>query len=62
MAHSRTPGKNGSKYQPQFGIIILCADVTGQAWLYERLKAQGYKLKVVMVSTSLSTDLLVMHR
>ena len=49
MAHSRTPGKNGFKYQPQFGIIILCADETGQAWLYDRLKAQGYKLKVVMV-------------
>ncbi len=49
MAHSRTPGKNGFKYQPQFGIIILCADETGQARLYERLKAQGYKLKVVTV-------------
>ena len=49
MAHSRTPGKNGFKYQPQFGIIMLCADETRQAWLYERLKAQGYKLKVVMV-------------
>lgn len=42
-------GRNGFKYRPKFGVIILCKDEADQAEVYARLKADGYKLKVVSV-------------
>ena len=49
MAKPKTPGINGFKYKEQYGVIILCKDAEEQEVLYNRLKAEGYKLKVVVV-------------
>jgi hypothetical protein len=43
------PGKNGFRYREQYGIIILCEDAKAQEMLFNKLKAQGYKLRVVTV-------------
>ncbi len=43
------PGKNGFKYREQFGIVVICDDAAHQERLYAALKAQGLKLKVVVV-------------
>jgi hypothetical protein len=43
------PGKNGFKYREQFGVIVLCADAKAQERVFNRLKALGYKLRVVTV-------------
>lgn len=43
------PGKNGFKYREQFGLVVICDDAAHQAQLYAALKAQGLKLKVVVV-------------
>ncbi len=42
-------GKNGFKYQPKYGVVILCDNENHQQSIYEKLKEQGYKLKVVVV-------------
>lgn len=42
-------GKNGFKYQERYGVIILCQDEKAQETLFNKLKAQGYKLRVVTV-------------
>ncbi|WP_173058515.1 hypothetical protein [Sulfurimicrobium lacus] len=50
MANSKQPlGKNGFKYREQYGVIILCDDAEAQERLFNQLKAQGYKLRVVTV-------------
>ena len=49
MAKPKTPGINGFKYKEQYGVIILCEDAAEQETVYNRLKAEGYKLKVVSV-------------
>ncbi|WP_278996714.1 hypothetical protein [Prevotella disiens] len=36
-------------YKPQYGIIVVCADEKEQKAVFERLVADGYKLKVVNV-------------
>ena len=43
------PGKNGFNYRPQFGLIIVCSDEKTQEALFNKLKDEGYKLKVVTV-------------
>lgn len=43
------PGQNGFKYQPQFGLVVVCKTETQQQQLYARLQKQGLKLKVVCV-------------
>lgn len=48
-AKKQTPGKNGFKYRECYGVIILCDDARAQESLYNKLKAQGYKLRVVTV-------------
>jgi len=45
----KTPGKNGFKYRERHGIIILCEDAKAQERLFNQLKAQGYRLRVVTV-------------
>jgi hypothetical protein len=42
-------GKNGFKYREQYGVIILCADAHAQETLFNKLKADGFKVKVVTV-------------
>ncbi len=37
------------KYRQQYAVIVLCADEREQEEIYERLRAEGYKLKVVAV-------------
>lgn len=52
MADKGTPkllGANGFKYREQFGVIVICKDEEEHKAVYERLKAQGYKCKVVRV-------------
>ena len=49
MAKTKTPGANGFKYKEQYGVIIICKDAIEQEILYNRLKAEGYKVKVVVV-------------
>ncbi|MDR1890104.1 MAG: hypothetical protein LBQ81_12125 [Zoogloeaceae bacterium] len=43
------PGKNGFKYQERHGVIILCDNEKAQEALFNKLKAEGYKLRVVTV-------------
>ena len=45
----KPPGKNGFNYRPQFGLIIVCSDEKTQEALFNKLKDEGYKLKVVTV-------------
>lgn len=42
-------GANGFKYKERFGVIVLCRDEAEHRAVYERLKAEGYKCKVVRV-------------
>jgi hypothetical protein len=45
----QSPGKNGFKYREQYGVIILCENAKVQERLFNKLKAQGYTLRVVTV-------------
>ena len=49
QAKQNQPGRNGFKYREKFGIVVLCDDAAHQERLYAALKAQGLKLKVVVV-------------
>lgn len=42
-------GANGFKYREQFGVIVICKNEAEHKSVYERLKALGYKCKVVRV-------------
>ncbi|ABO60649.1 hypothetical protein NX868_19425 [Burkholderia thailandensis] len=46
---AKQPGRNGYKYKPQFGIVVICRNETDQQAIYHVLRKQGYKLKVVCV-------------
>lgn len=39
----------GFKYKPKYGVVVICKDEKDQETIYNRLKAEGYKLKVVAV-------------
>ncbi|WP_179296966.1 MULTISPECIES: hypothetical protein [Burkholderia cepacia complex] len=43
------PGRNGYKYKPQYGVVVACRDEAEQLAVYQALRKQGYKLKVVCV-------------
>ncbi|EHK65282.1 hypothetical protein [Achromobacter arsenitoxydans] len=45
----KQPGANGFKYKPRFGVIVLCDDESHQQRVFDELRAQGYRLKVVAV-------------
>ncbi len=45
----RPPARNGYKYKPQFGIIVMCRDEAEQKRRYEQLSTKGWGLKVVTV-------------
>jgi hypothetical protein len=42
-------GKNGFKYRQQYGVIVICKDEKNQESVFEDLKKQGHKCKVVTV-------------
>ena len=42
-------GENGFKYREQFGVIVLCRNEAEHRAVYERLKTEGYKCRVVRV-------------
>lgn len=42
-------GANGFKYREQFGVIVVCKDEAEHRAAYERLKADGYKCRLVRV-------------
>ncbi len=45
-----SPGRNGYKYRPQFGIVVVLADEAAQAKAYDDLRRAGFsRLKVVTV-------------
>jgi hypothetical protein len=48
-AEQKPLGKNGFVYKPKYGVIIICADEDEQKTIYERLLAEGFKLRVVVV-------------
>lgn len=43
-ADPKNPG-----YREQFGVVVLCDDEANQRAVYDRLRAEGLKLKVVTV-------------
>lgn len=43
------PGRNGFKYRPRFGVVVLCKDERHQARVYAALLKRGYTLRVVAV-------------
>lgn len=43
------PGKNGFKYRQQWAVIVICEGEAHQKTVFDALKAQGFKLKVVVV-------------
>lgn len=39
----------GFSYKEQYAVVVMCQDEKEQEEIYNRLKAEGYKLKVVAV-------------
>lgn len=39
----------GFTYKEQYAVVIMCDNEAEQEKIYNRLKAEGYKLKVVAV-------------
>lgn len=37
------------KYRPRYGVIVVCEDESDQQRVFERLRKDGLKLKVVVV-------------
>ena len=40
---------SGFFYKEQFAVVVICKDEREQEAIYNRLKEEGYKLKVVAV-------------
>lgn len=40
---------SGFKYKEQYAVVVMCKDEKEQAAIYDRLKQEGYTLKVVAV-------------
>ena len=41
--------KKNYKYKPQYGVIVICETEKQQKELFEKLKKEGLKLKIVNV-------------
>ncbi len=41
--------KKGFTYKSQYAVVVICRDEEDQEHTYEKLKAEGYCLKVVAV-------------
>ena len=39
----------GFSYKEQYAVVVICKDEKEQETIYNRLKAEGFKLKVVAV-------------
>lgn len=39
----------GFSYKEQYAVVVICKDENEQETIYNRLKEEGYKLKVVAV-------------
>ena len=39
----------GFNYKQQYAVVVMCKDESEQEAVYNRLKAEGFKLKVVAV-------------
>ena len=48
MKKIETPKKSYA-YKPAYGIVVICNDEAEQIKLFNKLKAQGLQLKVVVV-------------
>ncbi|MBK8157997.1 MAG: Com family DNA-binding transcriptional regulator [Rhodospirillaceae bacterium] len=44
----KLPGRNGFKYRPRFGVIVLCADEAEQRRIYDKLRRR-HEVRVVTV-------------
>lgn len=40
---------SGFSYKQQYAVVVICKDEKEQENIYNRLKAEGYQLKVVAV-------------
>lgn len=40
---------SGFSYKEQYAVVVICKDEKEQEIVYNRLKAEGYRLKVVAV-------------
>lgn len=40
---------SGFSYKEQYAVIVICKDENEQKTIYDRLKEEGFKLKVVAV-------------
>lgn len=40
---------SGFTYKEQYAVVVICKDEEEQQEIYNRLNAEGYKLKVVAV-------------
>lgn len=50
MSKAKKPlGKNDFKYREQYGVIVLCKSEREQQAIFNKLKQQGYTLRVVTV-------------
>lgn len=49
VPNKKVPGVNGFKYKPLYGLVVVCKDEEHQQEVYDSLKSQGYKVKVVAV-------------
>ena len=45
----RIYGKKGFTYKSQYAVVVICRDEEDQEHTYEKLQAEGYRLKVVAV-------------
>lgn len=45
----KPPGRNGYRYRPQFGLIVVCRDEDDQQRVFAQLKREGYDPRVVCV-------------
>lgn len=45
----KSPGINGFRYKPQFGVVVVCKDEDAHKATLARLQAQGFKCKAVRV-------------
>ena len=45
----RKSDRMGFSYKEQYAVVVICGDEKEQETIYNRLKEEGYKLKVVAV-------------
>lgn len=45
----KAPGKNGFRYKPQYGVIVICRDEAEHMVMLTKLQSMGLKCKAVRV-------------